>query len=199
MGKRRALHLFSFDRVPHQLLISKMKAYRFDEKVLIWIEMLLQGRTSVVLVQNRGYFMLHFMCLMAPCWALAFSSLQKWHASLREIFFLLSVWWYTELASLSNFERYRISCFIFNAVSLNGNILCRLCTIFSRGCVFIYLVTIWLSKFSVYLPHFQPISHPSTAQQGLQVFMGLFYGTRAKETHKVQACPLAIITIIWQR
>ncbi|XP_067942791.1 tubulin alpha-8 chain-like [Watersipora subatra] len=43
----------AFDKVPHQLLIHKLKAYRFDTGTLKWIEAWLRNRASVV--QVNGY------------------------------------------------------------------------------------------------------------------------------------------------
>ena len=59
LAERREYHIVSFDfakafdKVPHQLLIHKLKAYRFDTGTLKWIEAWLRNRASVV--QVNGY------------------------------------------------------------------------------------------------------------------------------------------------
>ena len=58
LADRQAYHLISFDfakafdKVPHHLLVHKIKAYKFDERVIRWIELWLQKRTSRVEVNN---------------------------------------------------------------------------------------------------------------------------------------------------
>ena len=54
----------AFDKVPHDLLVYKLKKYRFSSQICAWVEEWLRGRVSVVkvngwslrsLVCHRGY------------------------------------------------------------------------------------------------------------------------------------------------
>ena len=58
LAKQQTYHLVSFDfakafnKVPHHFLIHKIKFYKFDEKVVNWIEIWLSDRNARVEVNN---------------------------------------------------------------------------------------------------------------------------------------------------
>ena len=67
----------AFDNVSHQLLLKKLRRYRFNERLISWIESFLAERYQQVVINGESSYSAQVRAvvyLRVPFWALFYSS-----------------------------------------------------------------------------------------------------------------------------